>query len=185
MKQLCYSITVTLFFNACSSTVNLPNEIVVNEITGNPSQKAYHNLLICGAGSLQAKLVYEKLYPYLSYDLGGKNISTEYVFLGSDTVDFNKLMQGDKYDAYMILREKFPADEYHINSGVGPGSRAIVNEFKEMLAINIYEGRDIHEPVWNANVKLHFLLNEDKIYPALCRLVIQRLEQNHILPIGN
>ncbi|CAN5301559.1 hypothetical protein BH20BAC1_BH20BAC1_18180 [soil metagenome] len=51
-------------------------------------------------------------------------------------------------------------------------------EFKELLAMNIYDWMDTQQPLWDANVKVNFNLRENEIYPMLSRLWIKRLEQN-------
>lgn len=178
MKYLFYYMGYILFSTSCSLTSSVPDKILVNEIATNNRQKAYHNILICGTGSQQSRLMYEKLYPFLNNSFRGKNISTDYVFLGNGNIEIQQLMKKKRYDAYMVLSEKVATTgDKHQNAGVvksQPGNY----EFKEMLAMNIYDWMDTKQPVWDANVKVNFNLREDEIYPTLTRLLIKRLEQN-------
>lgn len=156
------------------------NYIRIHDTKKNIVPKDYQRILIFGAGGSTARLVIEKLSENLSADLANKKIQTQYYFLGSNEEDvsrkFKGIIQKEHYDAYMIFiqNDAFLLKDTYFYREL---PRVLVR-LNQSLGIQLYEGNDTGNSIWEAIMEMNFDFTHDKSYKNISEKIIKNMNEN-------
>ena len=176
-----YLIFLTLLAS-CGFSDDLSRDVNLYESTSNHIPRHFKKILVCGTGEAATRLFVEKLSDKLNSQFNRKSIETTYSYLGDREQIADSLLSGLRkealYDGYLFFFQK---DLQSSISKQSDKSKNAMNNFNEILGVKLFDADVSGKEIWDANLKIHTDLTDEKFYTDVSAIIIKRLSENKIL----